>query len=111
MKTIYWNTDTDVMVMPTGLVDLQKVAALDSRIKTISNENGMDIISCGWYGTGSVVLIDIDFSPIATNSCIKQCWHEKDKSKIPYIRKETILVENNEELPANVEALFRKYEN
>lgn len=109
MKTIYWNTDTDIMVMPTGLIDLQKVAELDPRIKTVSNDNGMDIVSCGCYGTGSAVLSDIDYDPKATDSYVKQCWHEKDKSRIPYVRKETIIVENDEELPKEVEELLRKY--
>lgn len=111
MKTIYWNTDTDVMVMPAGLLDLQKVAALDPKIITKHDINGMDVVSCRWYGTGSAVLTDINYDPKATDSHVVQCWHKRDRSKFPSVLlKGTIYIEEGYTLPEEVEALFRAYQ-
>lgn len=109
MKIIYWNTDTDVMVMPEGLLDLQKIAALDHRIKVFHGVNGMDIVSCSYYGTCSAVLYDIDYDPKATDSRVVQCWHERDRSKIPSIPLKPIHIEEGYTLPSEVEKLFRAY--
>ena len=109
MKTIYWNSDTDVMIMPAGLLDLKKIAALDPGIKTVHNTNGMDVVSCGSYGTCPAVLNDIDYDPKATDSHVVECWHEKDRSTFPSILKKTILIEKGYTLPRKVEILFRAY--
>ena len=110
MKTIYWNSDTDVMVMPAGLLDLKKIAALDPSIKTVHNINGMDVVSCGCYGTCAAALNDIDYDPKATDSHVVECWHEKDRSTFPSILKKTILIEKGYTLPVEVETLFRAYQ-
>lgn len=110
MKTIYWNSDTDVMVMPAGLLDLQKVAALDPRIITKHDINGMDVVSCRWYGTGSAVLTDINYDPKATDSHVVECWYEKDRSRVPYVLKSNMLIEEGYTIPQEVEALLRAYQ-
>lgn len=110
MKTIYWNSDTDVMVMPAGLLDLKKIAALDPKIKTIHDINGMDVVSCGYYGTCAAVLSDIDYDPKATDSHVVECWYEKDRTKIPYVLKSNILIEKGYTLPEEVETLIRTYQ-
>lgn len=109
MKKIYWNTDTDVMVMPAGLLDLRKIAALDPRIKVYHDVDGMDTVDCGYYGTGSAVLTDIDYDPKVTDSCVVQCWFKKDRSKIPSVilRDEPMIVEEGHTLPKEIEEFFR----
>lgn len=111
MKKIYWNSDTDVMVMPTGLLDLKKITALDPRIKTVSNDNGMDVVSCGYYGTCAAVLNDIDYNPKATDSHVVECWYKKDHTKIPSIvlYDQPMVIEKGNILPKEIEEFFRKY--
>ncbi len=101
MKTIYWNSDTDVMVMPAGLLDLQKIAALDPKIITKHDINGMDVVSCRWYGTGPAVLTDINYDPKATDSHVVE---------VSYALKSANLIEEGYTLPEEVESLFRAYQ-
>lgn len=110
MNFIYWNSDTDIMIIPEGIIDLKKIAALDSRIKIIRHVDGNDIVSCGCYGTCPAVLSDIDYNH-GTGWHMVECWYEKDKTTFPRKWRNTIEVEKGHELPTKIETLFKTYSN
>lgn len=98
MKTIYWNIDNNILVMPEGSFDLSK--AMKHAVHVRPRINDMDVIIAP-RNTDAVSLINYDANDPEVK-LVKCHWQAN-----PYLYAKDAVDEKGEMIPGEIEMLMR----